>query len=387
MNDPGLLAISTERLSSGDGSWTAEHGTLTIDTIPNTDKDRILCTSSVGGHARIRFTFSDQTNAFLSGTIEIPIYLEMTDDQVVYGFVYVARSTSLSEGLWSWNILLVPGWNYIRLNIADVVLNPPAVGTWTDFKLLHIATTGQTGRTIKIYVDNIRVGVLSKPKLVWMFDDNWASVYDNAFPAMKKLRIPATMAVIASRVGTAGYTTLDQLKEMQDAGWAIVNHSNTHPQNVLPTANTATQTAEIDGCRNYLIRNGLNYNGSASHYVSPFGEISSSYLATAKSLGMKSFRVVGNSDANNTSRPAIGMDVDYVWPILDVAYGNTFAQIKEVVLAGMRANRTVAILNHRISDGNLSTEWSVSNFNQLLQFLHSIRHLIDFVTVPELHKR
>lgn len=384
MVNPGTVVVNANATSQFNGTWTAEHGTLSTATIPGTGRTRLLCTSTSGGHARARFTFSANNNAFLPGTIEIPIYLEMTDDQVVYGFVYVARSTSLSEGTWSWNVLLVPGWNYLRLHLSNAILNAPATGDWTDFRLIHIATTGQTGRVIKIYIDEVRVGIRNKPIVVWMFDDNWASAYQNGFPIIRKAGIPCSMAVISSRVGGTDYMTLDQLKEMQDAGWAIINHSATHPQNTLPTASNATIAAELDGCRTYLVRNGLDYDGSASHYVSPFGEISANYLAQAKALGFRSFRVVGNSDANNSSRPGIGSFVDYVWPTLDVAYGNTAQQVIDYVEAGIRANRIIPILNHRISGGTLSTEWSQSNLQTLVDYLVSIRNQVTFMTVPQL---
>ncbi|GEM49959.1 polysaccharide deacetylase family protein [Deinococcus cellulosilyticus] len=68
-------------------------------------------------------------------------------------------------------------------------------------------------------------------------DDGYEDVYTQAFPALKELGIPATFFVITEKVGTEGFVTWEQLKEMQAAGWEIQSHTASHARLIdLPPA-------------------------------------------------------------------------------------------------------------------------------------------------------
>lgn len=61
------------------------------------------------------------------------------------------------------------------------------------------------------------------------FDDGSASDYQVAFPILKKYHLKATFFVVTDRVGTPGYVTWDQLREMSAHGMSVQSHSRTHP--------------------------------------------------------------------------------------------------------------------------------------------------------------
>jgi peptidoglycan/xylan/chitin deacetylase (PgdA/CDA1 family) len=61
------------------------------------------------------------------------------------------------------------------------------------------------------------------------FDDGSASDYDEAFPALTELGMRATFFVVPTLVGTPGYVTWAQLREMAAAGMEVGSHSLTHP--------------------------------------------------------------------------------------------------------------------------------------------------------------
>jgi len=61
------------------------------------------------------------------------------------------------------------------------------------------------------------------------FDDGCASDYTEAFPALMELGMRATFFVVPTLVGTPGYVTWAQLREMAAAGMEIGSHSLTHP--------------------------------------------------------------------------------------------------------------------------------------------------------------
>ena len=61
------------------------------------------------------------------------------------------------------------------------------------------------------------------------FDDGSASDYLAAFPILKGHDLRATFFVVTDRVGTPGYVTWDQLREMSVHGMSVQSHSRTHP--------------------------------------------------------------------------------------------------------------------------------------------------------------
>jgi peptidoglycan/xylan/chitin deacetylase (PgdA/CDA1 family) len=61
------------------------------------------------------------------------------------------------------------------------------------------------------------------------FDDGCASDYVEAFPALLELGLRATFFVVPTLVGSPGYVTWSQLREMAAAGMEVGSHSLTHP--------------------------------------------------------------------------------------------------------------------------------------------------------------
>jgi peptidoglycan/xylan/chitin deacetylase (PgdA/CDA1 family) len=73
-------------------------------------------------------------------------------------------------------------------------------------------------------------GDLNK-KIVLTFDDGYRDFYENAFPILKKYKIPATLFVINQDIGKKGNVTIEMIKEMQNTGLVEVgahtlNHFN-----------------------------------------------------------------------------------------------------------------------------------------------------------------
>lgn len=61
------------------------------------------------------------------------------------------------------------------------------------------------------------------------FDDGSASDYQVAFPILRQHGLTATFFIVTGRVGTPGYVTWDQLREMSAQGMSVQSHSHTHP--------------------------------------------------------------------------------------------------------------------------------------------------------------
>lgn len=73
------------------------------------------------------------------------------------------------------------------------------------------------------------------------FDDGTITQYTNAFKYMKEFNMPGSIYVIGSKLSEAGgtsYIKIDQLLEMQEAGWEIGYHSWSHNKEWIDDPNT-----------------------------------------------------------------------------------------------------------------------------------------------------
>ena len=88
---------------------------------------------------------------------------------------------------------------------------------------------GYTGVTVSTIVDTlIHGGSLPEKPVAITFDDGNEDIYEAAFPIMQRYGFPGTFYIVANRLGSPGFTTVDQLKEMTAAGWEIGSHSMSH---------------------------------------------------------------------------------------------------------------------------------------------------------------
>ena len=103
------------------------------------------------------------------------------------------------------------------------------------------------------------------PKLAITFDDGKVSQYDAAcYMAAKGLR--GTFYVVSDWVGSsASYLTETQLRNMQNMGHLIGNHSDEHTYGLTGTA----RIASIYNCARWMLEHG--FGEGAYHYSSPGG--------------------------------------------------------------------------------------------------------------------
>jgi peptidoglycan/xylan/chitin deacetylase (PgdA/CDA1 family)/uncharacterized protein YceK len=71
-------------------------------------------------------------------------------------------------------------------------------------------------------------GPLPARPAVITFDDGNVDIYQNAFPIMRRFGYPGTFFIVGNRVGSDGFVSADQLKEMAAAGWEIGSHGWSH---------------------------------------------------------------------------------------------------------------------------------------------------------------
>ena len=61
-------------------------------------------------------------------------------------------------------------------------------------------------------------------------DDGYMSFYENAYPILKKYKLPATIFVVADHIGKSNYLGWSELREMSDSGLVTIgSHTKSHP--------------------------------------------------------------------------------------------------------------------------------------------------------------
>lgn len=90
-------------------------------------------------------------------------------------------------------------------------------------------------RTITLLIDDlIAVNKEERPGpsgnvVCLTFDDGNASDYSVVYPILKRYGLKATFFVVTNSIGSAGYVSWDQLKEMSRSGMSVQSHTHTHP--------------------------------------------------------------------------------------------------------------------------------------------------------------
>jgi peptidoglycan/xylan/chitin deacetylase (PgdA/CDA1 family) len=112
-----------------------------------------------------------------------------------------------------------------RLPDVPVTHRPYAL-TPHEFRALLMAARPLGRRTIPV---SAVPGEPGGGYWVLTFDDGCESDYTEAFPVLVELGLRGTFFVVPSFVGTPGYASWPQLREMVAAGMEIGSHSLTHP--------------------------------------------------------------------------------------------------------------------------------------------------------------
>lgn len=148
---------------------------------------------------------------------------------------------------------LFNGWNHVTLAKSDFYNYDES---WDNTMVrVRLGTAPQAGEDVSVNVDDLRFGIVAKPKVIITFDDCIRNQFTKAYPLLASNGQRAVLFPPTSFVGNFWRLTLEDLKELQAAGWDICNHTVSHLY--LSMVSQAEMEAEIDGGYDWLVANGF----------------------------------------------------------------------------------------------------------------------------------
>ena len=132
------------------------------------------------------------------------------------------------------------------------------------------------------FEENINIKSNAK-KILLTIDDGFLSFYKNAWPILKKEKIPFIIFVNTESVGSSGYMSWEQLKEISDFDFVhIGNHSHSHGYLVDKKDDEIEKDIKISM---QLFEEKLKHK--TKFFAYPFGEYKNSYKKIVENLGFK----------------------------------------------------------------------------------------------------
>jgi peptidoglycan/xylan/chitin deacetylase (PgdA/CDA1 family) len=219
---------------------------------------------------------------------------------------------------------------------------------------------------------------LSSHTVVLSVDDGYHSVYENIYPLLKRYRMTMTLALIAGCIteGKPSYSPSDrflnerEIREMMDScDIEIASHTLTHVR--LTQVGNALAWHEIADSRRVLES---LFGTEVITFVYPYGYMDGRVRNMVRRAGYKLARKVGPGTPNLWAEP-------YRIPEVELRIQARLPAI----ISHIRRNRTTVILLHRIVPSPRAfTEWSVTDFCALLDWMH--RRQVRVVTLEELYR-
>ena len=123
----------------------------------------------------------------------------------------------------------------------------------------------------------------NKRKVLLTVDDAFFSFYKNAWPILKKNKIPFILFVSTREVGKYNYMTWEQIKEISKENFVhIGNHSHSHEYLIDKSKDEIYE--DINNSIS-ILKNEIGYNSEFFSY--PFGEYSLEFKKIVKDLNFK----------------------------------------------------------------------------------------------------
>ncbi len=267
------------------------------------------------------------------------------------------------------------GWNRILLSLSDFTLYNGEL--WSNtMQALQITLDAASGVECYLSVDDMRISSDRIPKILVQFDDVYTSAYEEAYSYMGDRGIRGTLSVIPTYIAESGFLTLPQLQTMYAAGWAMANHTYTHPSGSLVGLSLAEQTTEIQDGASWLLNNG--FPRAAYHVAYPVGAADDNTYTAMANLGMLTGRLTNNYEI------FLPLSNPYRLQARVVTAATSVATVTGIIDNITSKGGSYALVFHNLVDSSpTGTQYTKANFETIIDYLVSRR--VSCVTIDEFY--
>lgn len=261
-----------------------------------------------------------------------------------------------------------------------------------DATQIGIFIQRHAGRVARVWFSEIETASF-RPMITLRFDDQRASVWENAYPILADKGFKGLIAVITGATGLANDPKLDffapqmtkaQLLEVQGAGWDLVSHTHTHrDMSLLPEDEVDWELATS---KQYLYEELGAGMVARSTVIFPFNNSSETVAKVARRYFDISLRQTHLNSAM-PRQPEGRWNDGSQWMNLGSATGDArnAAQLIAKAQEAIDEQGWQTFMFHEVrSDqptGGLNV--NTADFQAFVDWLDANRHLVDVVTVTE----
>lgn len=303
-----------------------------------------------------------------------------TDGGYTNGYYYLSNSGADPNSV----KLLNDGWNHLIVNRAQFTKTGSPDWETSTFTIIWFAMYRRAASPeLTLYVDNMLYNVEQMPRLVFAFDDGWASVYEHAYPYMAARGIAGTIFVVPSFIGSANYMTLANLQTLYDAGWTLCNHTYSHSYLGTDPVNGAVSLADakdrIERARDWLINHGFTRGNGPYYLAYPYGDVTGYAIQAAQETGMIAARC---SNWGFQSAPVANY---HLLNTRSIGSAVSLASTKGDMDIALMSGFTNILLGHKLAETAEDTNtWAISDFQALVDYVVAKR--LKCVTIDEWYK-
>ncbi|MDL5361767.1 polysaccharide deacetylase family protein [Halalkalicoccus sp. NIPERK01] len=242
----------------------------------------------------------------------------------------------------------------------------PNLGNVYDL-LIYVEPDGNSDETIRFALDDLRATESAdQGYVVLTFDDGVASQHTTALPMLEERGWPGVAAIIPDSINRPDRLSLEQCRELRDAGWDV----SAHPHTALPEMESHQERVDYLQRAYDTIANRIHEEG-ARHYFAPYNRMDPESMEAVREVFETSFIFGGHP---NVAPPTDGH-------LLSRVNGHDASDLTGMLDLAADYNQVVVTMVHGVGDGDLD-DVSEEDFERLLDEIEA--RDLEVVTVSDL---
>lgn len=243
------------------------------------------------------------------------------------------------------------------------------------------------GAAAKIWVAGLYVMPRPRPAFCLICDDGYDEHYAYLVPACQARNVPVSLSISRDLVGTSGFMTDAQVRELgsDTSGLvALVNHSSTNDS--YSAIGLASYLSATDRCAAYL--RGIGSGRGAAYHVYVQGGFDQTLIDALDARGYKAAREVGASNRVSSAHHLVWNRAErFRLPAsCNLEASQPLATVQGYIETAIASGGAFVAMGHRFESASGVITWTESDMNALLDFVSTKakQGVLDLYTLPDL---